>query len=496
MMISQSLNSLINEAEDLYKITKPSLNFPNKKNVVDTHLFKNKLFEYKNSNQLQIELKDWQAKQYRKDIGLVFKATANYNFKNAIDEETNSYIKTRVRTELEWNILKMGYIYNRTKSKRLLNEIEILKTDSKKEEKELWRRQFKIDYNYVLNKEAIQLFGDFLGFENQYYDFLNKLYFQKLIKRENLLKVIHQIKVLESQILIIKKENSFLKDSVSVEYKNQNSLPLINIELDSFNLDSDQLNKINYKKKNIYLQHKSINDLNLSIYVNQNYTASSTIQKYFPSVGIRFRAPIRFNHRKKIIETKIKILEAENADKSLGKYNSVITYFKDYKEKLKDLQNQYKNWQIVTERIRILSVLKSELNNSETGFLLLGLIEEQFKILENVLALKRQLYKVLSHLYTLNNNNDLNLFFTSYKFNEPIIKVENLMCLTESTVFELEFQLKYLKAKNIKKVLVNLEDKEIQKELIKEGILFTTIKQRVVKTVAECIQNEIRRIKK
>ncbi|MFY0604026.1 MAG: hypothetical protein JXQ93_08750 [Flavobacteriaceae bacterium] len=489
---SQSIDDVIDEAETLFLKTRKVLVFPNNfiaKNEID---FYYPIKNNRNINLLNTELKEWESKQYKKDIGLVFKATANYNFRDAIEEETNNYLKGSVRTELEWNVLKMGYFYNRFKSRRLQNDIEVLKLERLGAEKQLWRRQFRIDYNYVLNKEAIQLFEKFEVFENNYFDVLNKLYYQKLIKREKLIKASNQILVLKTQIKTIKKENIILKDSVSNVFHKLEKLPIMKIELDSILLAKES-GKLFYKENNIKLQHQPLNDLNLSFYATQNYNYSTNTHKFFPSVGIRFRAPIRFNHRKKIIETKIKILKAQESDVSVGKYNSSLTYINEYNEKLKDLQNQYKSWQILEERIRILKVLKLELNSMETGLLLLDLMEEQFKVLENTLQLKRQMYKVITRLFQLNESIDFQDFFTPFVFE----KKENIevVCLEKSKKYSLPFQLAFLKAKKINSVTVLSTDIEIQKLLRNEKIAFVIVDSKKGISLESYIEQEVQRIK-
>jgi len=488
----QSIDGVIKDAETLFLKTKKELVFPNNPITKNEINFFYPIKDTRNVNLLQTELKDWQSKEYRKDIGLVFKANANYNFKDAIEEETNNYVIGRVRAELEWNILKMGFVYNRVKSRRLQNDIEVLKIERLGVEKQLWRRQFRIDYNYVLNKEAIQFFEKFEAFENNYFDVLNKLYYQKLIRREKLIKASNQILVLKSQLKTIKKENEILRDSVSEVFQNLNMLPIVKVELDSILLAKES-EKLRFKEDNIKLQHHPMNDLNLSLYVNQNYTYSSSIQKFFPSIGVRFRAPIRFNHRKKIIEGKIKILKAQESDVSAGKYNSSLTYINEYNEKLKDLQNQYKSWQILEERIRILKVLKLELNSTETGILLLDLMEEQFKILENTLQLKRQMYKVVTRLFQLNKSIDFRDFFTPFVFERKMDT--QVFCLEQSTKYSLKFQLEFLRAKKIKNITVLSTDKHTQKQLRKEKIAFVTVDSRKGISLDSYIQQEIQRIK-
>lgn len=488
----QSLSSLVKESKSLVEKTELKLIFPYQ-DKSSLAFPKPTIKKVRNLNLLQIELKKLQSSQYKKDIGLVFKANINHNFRDAIDEETNTSIKTRVRAELEWNILKMGYVYNRVKSKRLQNDIEILKLESNQTQKELWRRQFRIDYNFVINKEALNFYKDFLSFENEYFDFLNKLYFQKLIKRERLIKVSNRISILKTQVKVISKENSILKDSVSKNYQKVKKLPLLVIKTDGFSLKNFK-NKSSLKEENIQLQHHYLNNFNLSFYVNQNYTYSESTQRYFPSIGVRFKAPIRFNNRKKIIKTKIKILKAQEIDKSLGKFNQIITYLSEYNEKLKDLQNQYKSWLILKERIRILKILKQEIKSEKTGFLVLELMEEQFKVLENTLQLKRQLYKIITRFFELNSSDNIHTLFIPFQFKGTNTNTKYL--LKWNSQYSIDFQIKFLKAKQIKEVILLTDDKNIIGKLKKANILFT-IKEKVnTSSVEKLITEELRIIKK
>jgi hypothetical protein len=480
------------EAQNLFAKTKESLVFPESSTHKNNLRFYYPINDFKNRNLLEQELKKWQSKQYKKDIGLVFKANARYNFRDAIEEDTNNYLKGSVRAELEWNILKMGYVYNRLRSKRLENDIEALKIENSRTQKILWRRQFRIDYNFVLNKEVIQLMSDFLAFENEYFDVLNSMYFQKLIKRERLIEVSNQIAIIKSQQRILTKENEMIKDSVSSQFVNQKKMPLVKIALDSARIVQD-FEKNLFKEENVRLQHHPMNDLNLSLYATQNYNYSTNSHKFFPSVGIRFRAPIRFNHRKKIIETKIKILKAQETDKSVGKYNNVITYISTYNEKIRDLQNQYKSWQILEERIRILKILKLELDNAETGLLLLELVEEQFKVLENTIQLKRQLYQTITHLFELNETIQIQDFVIPFEFDQE--NNEKVFYLQKSKKYSLKFQLAFLRAKKIRNITVLSSDKITQEKLKEEKIAFVIVDAKKGVRLDEYIQKEIQRIK-
>ncbi|CAL2103252.1 hypothetical protein [Tenacibaculum sp. 190130A14a] len=490
---SQSLDNLILNSELIYKEAKSTLDFSQTLQSENLFQFSTELDDSRNSNSILINLKQLEASQFLQDVGLVFKANANYNFRNILESETNIFTVGRVNFELEWNILKSGFVHNKTKSKQLCNEIGILKYQNLKAQKVLWRRQFRIDYSYIYNKEALSLFEKFLDFENQYFDFLNNVYSKKLIKREPLIKVGNQIHILKKQIDVIQKENKIIKDSVSITNRNVNKLPLFILSIDSLQLRNMRLDETPYLQENVVLKHRAINKYSLSIYASQNYLITTSTDQYYPSVGIRFKAPIRFNHRKKIIKQELDLVDARLADKEVGKLNRVITQVNAYNEKLKDLQNQYKNWDVTNERIRILKVIKEEFDNEETGYLILGLIEEQFKILQNIIQVKRQLYTILSHVYELHNSTNINSLVTPYYYTFQETNPSLLVQSNEN--YSLKFQLQILEAKQQKIIYVLHNDLSAKNYLTKNNIPFKTVfENEKFTTVVQYLQKELKRI--
>lgn len=487
----QSLSGLIKEAETLFEKTRTHLVFPRNEGFLPHKHFYTTLDTIKNVSFWEQEVKKLESDQYYKDIGLVFKANANYNLRNGFDEETNNFNIGTVRAELEWNILKTGYTQNRIRSQILENDIKILQFKSLQSERILKRRQFRIDYTYAINREGIEFFKKFLAFENEYFDYLNKLYFKKYLKREQLIKVSHQINILKNQITALEKHNEMIKDSVSEKFLSVGKLPFLRLNMDSLDIPYNQ-RKLELEKENIELEHKAKNDLNFSLYVQENLNYMTNGHRFFPSVGLRFRAPIRFNHRKKIIAAKQKIVTAREIDKSVGKYNRFITLVSGYNEKLKDIQNQYKNWEFIEERIRVLSVLKTALNNEETGTLLLGLMEEEFKVLENMLQLKRQLYTSLAHVFEITELDLMYNFIVPIEFKE--FASQKFFAIRHSNYYSIDFQIEFLRAKGCKEVQVLGKDFEIQKALYKANIKFKKVEKITYQLAESLIQKELMQI--
>ncbi|WP_152287290.1 hypothetical protein [Flavicella marina] len=484
----QNLNPLVKEAELLLNKTKTKIVFPSNEDAEIS--FHQALEITKNSdvNQLEIDLKKYQAKQFHQDIGLSFRAGAVYNFRESYDQQTFSNNIGTASIGLEWDLLKTGLRQNRISEEKLHNEITTLHLDSYATKNHLWRRQFRININFVLNIETIELFQNHLDFENEYFDFLNKLYVKKLINRESLLKVSNQITVLEKQVKHYKNQNRILRDSISPAILSQRSLPFPDLDLQELQIQ-DKCQSLELREKNIELDHHYSNDYSLTLIATQNYTYSNFRQVFFPLVGIRFRAPIRFNQKSNIIKTKKQILRAQEKDKSVGQYNQIITQTNAYAEKVRDLQNQYKSWEIINERIRVLSLLKTELNSTESGYRVLQLIENQFEVLENCLQLKRQLYVLVSQLQNYEN---IEKSWSPVRFGQN--KSNEIFKLEKSEVFSMEFQIQYIQAKKLNNIVIS--DETLNNQLNQENIHFSVAQDQNIKTVAELIQKDLQTIKK
>ncbi|WP_299551208.1 hypothetical protein [Seonamhaeicola sp.] len=486
---AQILGDLLEKADSLYEAAHVDLEFPKDTNA---HFpFSTSIPKKYDANYYQMQLKELEATQFKQDIGLAFKASTNYNFRDAFDEEQNNFNRFRFRAELEWHILKNGFIHNRTKGQQKYNEAENLKLQNRDATKQLWRRQFRIDYSYIANNETIELLTRFLNFENAYFDFLNKLYTEKYIKREQLIRVGNQIHILKSQLELVKQENHIIKDSISENALLKHKLSIFSIKADSISLSSEQYNN-SFLQENMQLQHRAINDLSLSVYVNQNINYASTQSQYFPAVGIRFKAPIRFNKRQDIIKTKLQLLAAEEKNKNVGQYNTIITHINAYNEKLKDLQNQYKSWNILEERIRILNLLKAELNTYKTGLLILELTEEKFKVLENIIQIKRQLYTSFSHLYQLCPQDNLQDMLLPYTFEKEVER--EAILFTRSAHYTLDFQFEFIRTKAQFSILVPTEDTGIQKYLKDKGVAYSMTTEKEIQTVSQLISNELQKL--
>lgn len=307
----QSLDPLVLEAENLFQKTTSKIDFPSNENGVIRFNSAANFPSSNDVNQLEIDLKKLEIKQFKQDIGLGIRAGAIYNFRENFNEETFTNVVGNASLGIEWNLLKSGLQQNKIRAEKTHNEMIALQLNSGTSKNYLWRRQFRININYVLNIETVEMFENHLNFENEYFDFLNKLYVEKLIKREELLSVSNQIISLNNQITHYKNQNRILKDSVSKDFLTHKALPFPQLDLTKIQV-YDRSTSTDLKIKNIALGHHYSNDYSLTLFATQNYTYSKYRQVFYPLVGIRFRAPLRFNQKSKIIETKSRIVRLKN----------------------------------------------------------------------------------------------------------------------------------------------------------------------------------------
>ncbi|GGI56174.1 hypothetical protein GCM10011444_04830 [Winogradskyella haliclonae] len=444
-MKAQSLDSLLISSEELYRINETYLSLPVPQNVFK---FNNKQPEDSTITDYQIAIKQLEKDAYRKDLGLVFKANAQYNFNDDLDEESNRITRSRLKTELEWNILKEGFLNNKHKAQQKNIEISLLQQKKAQEKRIAWRRQFRIDYTYSINQELLTLFKHKEAFLNRYFDILSVLHYQKLIKREQLIEVGEKITIARKEGEHIKQYNKLIKDSVSSTYI-PSILPILIIKKEPYQFQIAMAsNRDSLQAALVYNKASWLDNISLSAYANYNWTQSDINTRNFASVGLRLRVPLRFNENESITKAKIRLTNTIDNTHEKGQHNQVVTYFASYREKIRDLHVQHKNWEIVQERKRVLQVLKKELNNPEAGIQLLALQEEQYDILENILILKKQLYTSLSHLYELYGDLKTQPFIFKKRPSKDVI------ILNDKSSFPHTFQKAFLKAHNITSVSV------------------------------------------
>ncbi|NER17366.1 hypothetical protein [Spongiivirga citrea] len=463
---TQEIDSLLLQSYDIYKNADTLLHFPNSKDDIDINIFS---IAAKSSPTLyEIKLKELESNSYKKDWGLQIKANSYYNFRGVLDEETNNITVSRFSAELEWNILKGGFVANRSRATATLLEKQLLDDALDQENRIIWRRQFRLHYNYSINQELLNHFERKNKFLERYFDILNTLYVKKMIKREEIINISNELLKSREQYNQIKFYQENISDSIPPFFLNK-QLPLIKLQLSEIDISKSIENEIKttLQKNIIQRENRAFKDIKFSLYANYNWTETMTRQFSSPVIGARFSAPIRFNNRKKIIQTKIQQAEAKQEDNLIGKQNQLVTYLSAHQEKIKDIHTLYKQWLILEQRKRIAQIVREELGVSNCGLLMLQYTKEQYDVIENVLQLKKQLYTVVSHIVELNQKQDVRHLISSISFNQD--NTLNNVVITKNS-FSQKLQFQFLKAKKIERVQMTFRDHSFEDLLKKEGV--------------------------
>lgn len=444
---AQSLEDLLLTTHKIQKSTQHLLQFPKKSKISKLDF----LYKKNDSTSLisqQIQLKELEAISKRKDYGLYIKASANKNIGNIIDEETNINLRARARMELELKLLKEGFFSNKQKARVFENEKTQLQLQKNKEALKLWRRSFKAQTTYSIQNELKELLIQKKKFMDQYYEVVQSLYSKKYIGRELLIQLGHQIYISENRIQGIDEHNQQIKDSSFVALPIE-KLPLIEVDHfikeNSVPLDSIQILEID----RLALQSHWTKNWNLSVYVNQNWIEQNFNDRHYTSIGVRFSAPLKKSYQKSLLKQQQKVVLAQFKNKRQGITNQWIVQFSEYQEKVKDLHQQFKNWQVVQEKLRVLQVLKDEITPYQHGLQQLELQLIQFEILENTLALKLQLYNAISHLKVMQPS----IKYIPFEFKQ--LPEQQTIIIIDNNVFDYQLQFEFLKARAISKVYLS-----------------------------------------
>ncbi len=484
---SQTIEELLLATNSIYEKNKSELSFPNTQEYVDPFLSFSKFPETSSILHHQIELKKVEQKIHENNVGLQLKASTNYNLDVTPDEEININIRSSIRTELEWKVLKNGYVANRRKAFITQNEIFKLEEQKNTTDAELWRRQLKHKYIYAINEELNALLKQKQEFLNQYFDVVQALYQQKYVSRTTIINVGHQIHNNHKKIIGLKEYNKTLQDS-SITSLQKLKLPLLQINTTvNAKYPIEVIKDLDLAK--VTLQSHWLENINFSVYLNQNWISLQSQNRNFTSVGLRFSAPLFRTYRKKLIKKKQAVIKAQFLDRKIGKMNRWIVQFSDYQEKTKDLNEQYKKWKLLEEKLRVAQVLKKELATDEFGIKNLSRQLYQFEILENVLEIKKQLYKAIVALKVLVPNLSYAPF--QFKSNQNTQKI----IINNEYIYSFELQFSFLQAKGISKAYVTHSTEKLQKLSAEYQIEIEQTTSTSITSVTTWIDQELQSLK-
>jgi len=128
-IFAQSNTKLLETVDGSYRATQLVLNLDRfNENSIQLEGFYPS-YKHQKLSKLLIKEKQIEQRSLNNQIGLVFKLTGFHNFNNDLNEETNELTRARVRSEIEWQLLKTGWLDNRRQAQQLQVDIEIIQAD-------------------------------------------------------------------------------------------------------------------------------------------------------------------------------------------------------------------------------------------------------------------------------------------------------------------------------------------------------------------------------
>lgn len=296
----------------------------------------------------------------RKDWGLNWSNGYVYNTAPGMDVADNIIYRSRVQSEVSWNILDNGWIENRGKSKQLRNDAEILGYESLTGDGQVdiianWHAII-----YQFNLQKIDILRERLTLAEQRVDIAYQLKNVGMISHEELLKHLEGYAEISSLFKIYEDYNQQVY--ADLPRINRTDLPLIDLnyqyafaELSAPSHDSIAILEL----ENLSLQNKFYNEMDLRVFGRYNYYDLVNIanNRAFVTFGVGMSIPLAFQKKEKehLLELKKQQIAEKKYDHTISQTKAsqdVLNYFYEFRYKLKQFNSFYYKQLMYQELLR------------------------------------------------------------------------------------------------------------------------------------------------
>jgi hypothetical protein len=351
------------------------------------------------------ELKMAESAILEKDWGLSWNSNFLLNTAPGMDEVDNIFYRSRVLSEIKWDVIKSGYLQNKTLAQIKQNEAIIaqLETFNKTKKNNLFYTWHSIIYQFNLYK--IQLVNLRLELSKSRVETAYQLYENGMITQEEMLKNIESYAEIKSLLKIYQDYNNQLTSTFS-KRNDIAALPLIDINY------TYTLTKLQHSKndsvnalllKNIELEQKNINTINLGFFSRYNYydipTASN--DRSFLTIGFNLGVPIVFDKKEQANYYQLKAQQLQNdvPAEQEQMQKDVLTYFYEFRYKLKQFNTFYYKSLLLKELLRK-EQARHEIDPLAFNPLkALRTLDELMSVDIELIDLKQQMYLYLLRIY-------------------------------------------------------------------------------------------------
>jgi len=411
---SQDINELYNIWDKQYS---DYTNQPNRPFTNPNDLFNRITIDSIPKNNLKSEILLAESKIKEKDWGLDWKNSLLLNSAPGQEVADNIIYRSRIQSEISWNILKNGYFDNQKSSQIKKNEsliAEINNFNSSKSFEHIYKWQNII---YQFNKSKIELLNTKDQLETSQIKIVQDLHLRGKISQEEYLKNLKLIAETKSQIKIYNDYNhqlitSYENDSITYNY------PLIDLNYSNL----FEALKISKSDSIIFLEldnlelNKKKNNLSLRSFARYNYYDFATLNssnKSFFTFGLGLSIPLDFNKKAKeeLYQLKSEEIQTGYKDSKTTSYNPSLDYFYSFRSKLK----QYYSFHY--KKLIFQELLRKEQTRHEIDQLSFN-PTQALNLLDDILSIEIELIDIKQQLYLL----ALNIYTST-----PFIKIEDMV---------------------------------------------------------------------
>ncbi len=407
-----------------------------------------------------------EAEMLAKDWGLDWNSGYAINTASGVDATDNLIYRSRVQSELSWNILNNGFIENKDRSKVKENEskiLELLENENNKGDG-LIVKWHKIIYHF--NKSKIDILNKRLSLAKQRVDVAYKLNAISLVTQEELLKNLESFAEIKSLLNIYEDYNTkvseFEKEEINGDF------PLLDIDYEYVlkglkGTKNDSV--VALQLANLELQNKPLNDINLRAYSRYNYydLITTTSNRSFFTFGLSLGVPLVFDKKESqnLIRLKREELESVNPENNIDVQKDVLGYFYEFRYKLKQFNTFYYKRLMMKELLRK-EQARHQVNTLDFNPLkALRLLDEMMSIDIELIDLKQQMYLYILRIQAAEPTLEIKRVLKPIHLDDieikEAVKIENEVYIWSKTLVEYDhdFLLNYLVLNKVPKVVLS-----------------------------------------
>ena len=264
-------------------------------------------------------------------------------------------------------------------------------------------------------------------------DAIKKLYLLNKVDQNELLKHLESLAEIKNMYRVYNDFNERLKEEYGFVTSDTLDLPLIDIDYSVIKdkLDGeDQDSIVFYRKENIDLRNKFINEISLRTSVRYSYYDLVTLDpssRDFISLGVSLGIPLNFNKKAKAewIDIQKQHASVLPQEEKIKIQKSVLTNFYEFRYKLKQYSALHYKKLMYKELMRKENARYSIDYLSFNPVSSLRIIDDLMKIDIEMLDLKQQMYLKLISIHSDIPYSEINALYTTYELEDEFEKIHS-----------------------------------------------------------------------